>query len=141
MLTPTHFGRTTDDRRHNEPAHARGEIPDADLLREMIGFAAERLMELEVGGATGAGHGEKTSLRLAQRFAARLVHLPRLPVRIAVAVAGGRRKTRAKTSTRRSGSGSYRTVPAEQSLQRDQTELLAASPVSKIQTAIIRSGK
>ena len=41
--------------------------PDADLLREMIGFAAERLMELEVGVATGAGYGEKTPLRLAQR--------------------------------------------------------------------------
>ena len=41
--------------------------PDADLLREMIGFAAERLMELEVGAATGAGYGEKNPLRLAQR--------------------------------------------------------------------------
>ncbi|MHC2355582.1 transposase-like protein [Sinorhizobium meliloti] len=41
--------------------------PDADLLREMIGFAAERLMELEVGAATGAGYGEKNPLRTAQR--------------------------------------------------------------------------
>ncbi len=40
---------------------------DADLLREMIGFAAERLMELEIGSATGAGYGEKNPMRLAQR--------------------------------------------------------------------------
>jgi transposase-like protein len=41
--------------------------PDAELLREMIGFAAERLMELEVAGLTGAGYGEKSPERLAQR--------------------------------------------------------------------------
>jgi transposase-like protein len=41
--------------------------PDADLLREMIDFAAQRLMELEVGTLTGAGYGEKTADRLAQR--------------------------------------------------------------------------
>lgn len=46
--------------------------PDADLLREMVDpcgrrFAAERLMELEVGAATGAAYGEKDPARLAQR--------------------------------------------------------------------------
>ena len=41
--------------------------PDADYLREMIGFAAQRIMELEVGALTGAGYGEKAAERLAQR--------------------------------------------------------------------------
>ena len=41
--------------------------PDADVLREMIGFAAERLMALEVGALTGAPYGEKSAERLAQR--------------------------------------------------------------------------
>ena len=40
---------------------------DADLLRETIGFAAERLMALEVQGLTGAAHGERAPGRLAQR--------------------------------------------------------------------------
>ena len=40
---------------------------DVDVLREMIGFAAERLMELEVGALTGAAFGEKSGERLAQR--------------------------------------------------------------------------
>jgi putative transposase len=41
--------------------------PDADLLREMIGFAAQRLMELEVEGRAGAAYGEKSAERFVQR--------------------------------------------------------------------------
>ena len=39
----------------------------ADLLREMIGFTAERLMAVEVEGLTGAAHGERTPDRLTHR--------------------------------------------------------------------------
>ena len=44
-----------------------GKSADADFLRDMIGFAAQRLMDLEVGGLTGAAYGEKSAERLAQR--------------------------------------------------------------------------
>ena len=40
---------------------------DADLLREMIGFAAQRLMELDVEGLTGAAHGARDPERLTHR--------------------------------------------------------------------------
>lgn len=43
--------------------------PDADFLREMIGFAAQRLMELEVGGLAGAGFDEKSPERLVSAMA------------------------------------------------------------------------
>jgi transposase-like protein len=40
---------------------------DAGLLREMVGFAAQRLMELEVEELTGAPHGARDPDRLNQR--------------------------------------------------------------------------
>jgi putative transposase len=40
---------------------------DASLLREMIGFAAQRLMALETDVLCGAEHGERTADRLNQR--------------------------------------------------------------------------
>jgi transposase-like protein len=40
---------------------------DSDLLREMIGFTAKRLMELEVEELTGAAPGERSAERVNQR--------------------------------------------------------------------------
>ncbi len=40
---------------------------DADLLREMIGFTAQRLMALEMEGLTGAAPGERSPERINQR--------------------------------------------------------------------------
>ena len=40
---------------------------DTDFLREMIGFTAQRLMELEVGSLTGAPHGSRAPNRLTHR--------------------------------------------------------------------------
>jgi putative transposase len=58
---------TTDDRSNDGLALTRGEGPGRRLLREMIAFAAGRLMELEDGALIGAAHGEKSSNRLLQR--------------------------------------------------------------------------
>jgi putative transposase len=41
--------------------------PDANYLREMIGFAARRLMELEIESHTGAAHGQRSSGPQVQR--------------------------------------------------------------------------
>ena len=40
---------------------------DTDFLREMIGFSAQRLMELEVESLTGAPHGVRNPDRLTHR--------------------------------------------------------------------------
>ena len=50
---------------------ALGELPekgsDADLLRAMIGFVAQRLMALDVEGLGGAAHGARTPERTNRR--------------------------------------------------------------------------
>ena len=40
---------------------------DVELVREMVGFAAQRLMELEVESLTGAAHGERSAERINHR--------------------------------------------------------------------------
>ena len=40
---------------------------DEDLVRDMLAFAAERLMELEVEAATGAAKGMRSAARTVQR--------------------------------------------------------------------------
>jgi len=63
--TPTEETTMTDEMMSLRAVLEKG--PDADLLREMIGFAAHRLMELEIEGLTGAAHGERSPERINQR--------------------------------------------------------------------------
>lgn len=55
----------TDDKDALRELLAKGS--DASLLREMIGFAAQRLMELETEALCGAAHGERAEGRTNQR--------------------------------------------------------------------------
>ena len=78
FLAPIHFTRRAPGLQGREPLHlgsAGDDNPrallekdaDADMLREMIGFAAQRLMELEIGTLTGAVRDERSSERINQR--------------------------------------------------------------------------
>jgi putative transposase len=64
------FNRTEDPTMTDEMMSLRALLEkssDADLLREMVGFAAQRLMELEVEGLTGAARGERSPERINYR--------------------------------------------------------------------------
>jgi hypothetical protein len=58
---------------------------DADLLREMISFTAQRLMELEVEGLTGAAHGERNPERITSATATATGRGRRGPARLSCA--------------------------------------------------------
>jgi putative transposase len=64
------FNRTEDPTMTEDMMNLRALLEkssDADLLREMVGFAAQRLMELEVEGLTGAAHGARDPERINHR--------------------------------------------------------------------------
>ena len=44
-------------------AHQLEKGSDHELLREMIGYVAQRMMEMDVDGVVGAGHGERAEGR------------------------------------------------------------------------------
>ena len=52
----------TDDRMNLQELLAKAS--DTEFLRDMIGFAADRLMQIEVDALCGAGHGERSTIRM-----------------------------------------------------------------------------
>ncbi|MGD1036819.1 MAG: hypothetical protein ABR878_06405 [Roseiarcus sp.] len=58
------------------------ETPDADFLRQTIGFSAQRLMELGVESAVGAADSEGCCDRLAQRNGQRASRIVRIDRRL-----------------------------------------------------------
>jgi hypothetical protein len=58
LQRPTLNRETIDDRRDDELRTRVEKVHDADVLRDTIAFAAQRLMEIEVGVLTGAALGE-----------------------------------------------------------------------------------
>jgi hypothetical protein len=77
--------------------------PDADLLRDMIGFAAHRLMELEVEGLTGAAYGEKSQERQVQRNGYRDRNWETAPARSSCAFPSCARAPTSRASSSRGG--------------------------------------
>ena len=61
------FNQTTEDRTDDQRKDGTAELlekgSDSDLLREMIGYVAQRLMEADVEGLIGAAHGERSENR------------------------------------------------------------------------------
>ena len=58
---------STDDRHDDEASNTGCEEFGLDVVRETVGFAAHRLLKIEVGALTVATHGEKNALRPALR--------------------------------------------------------------------------
>lgn len=56
---------TTLDRLHLQTLIEKGS--DADLLKEMMTFVVNRMMDLEVESLTGAAHGERSAERVNHR--------------------------------------------------------------------------
>jgi transposase-like protein len=67
VATPGTENGDDDDRRQNGADRAGEKEADGDLVREMLAFAAGRIMESEVEARTGAAKGARSPMREVQR--------------------------------------------------------------------------